>query len=43
MSVLQNDVNLKVSKNPDDSGASALIVHNSFVCTNKFNTRKTSE
>ena len=44
MSLLQNDikstaryVNILI-----DSGASASIVHNPFVHTNKFNTRKTS-
>ena len=44
MSIIQNDVcgtsrNVKILM---DSGARASIIHDSFVCTNKFNTRKTS-
>ena len=44
MSVLQNDVRSKSRyvKILMDSGASASIIHDSFVRTNKFNTRKTS-
>ena len=44
MSVLRNDVRSKSRyvKILMDSGASASIIHDSFVRTNKFNTRKTS-
>ena len=44
MSVLQNDVhrNSRHVKILMDSGESASIIHDSFVLTNKFNTRKTS-
>ena len=44
MSVLQNDINstLRYIKILMDSSASALIIHDSFVHTNKFNMRKTS-
>ena len=45
MSVLQNDARStsKYVKILNYSGASALIIHNSFVRTNKFNTRKSFE
>ena len=45
MSVLRNYVNStsRYVKILMDSGASALIIHNFFVCKNKFNTRKTSK
>ena len=44
MSIIQNDVrnNSRYVKILIDSGASALIIHNSFVRTNQFNTRNTS-
>ena len=45
MSILQNDVrsNSRYAQILMDSGASALIIHNSFVRTNKYNTKITSE
>ena len=44
MSVLHNFArsNSRYVKIFMDSGASASIIQDSFVCTNKFNTRKTS-
>ena len=44
MSILQNDMHStsRYTKILMDSGASASIIHDSFVRTNKFNTRKTS-
>ena len=44
MSVLQNDIrsNSRYVKLLMDSGASALIIHDSFKRTNKFITNKTS-
>ena len=43
MSVLQNDIHIssRYAKILMDSGASASIIHDSFVRTNKFNRRKT--
>ena len=44
MIILQNDVysTPRYEKILMDSGESASIIHDSFVCTNKFNTRKNS-
>ena len=44
MNHLQNDVcsTSRYVKILMDSGASISIIHDSFICTNKFNTRKTS-
>ena len=44
MSILQNNIQSisRYVKILMDSGASVSIIHDSFVCTNKFNIRKTS-
>ena len=45
MNILQNDVHRtsRYVKILMDNGASASIIHNSFVQTNKYNTRKTNK